>query len=67
MMRTDYESRDRLLSAAMSVVSTELYHRTNLPGPNDDAAEDYNDDMLLIAARAFVKAHEDQVVPEERT
>lgn len=65
MLKTDYESRDKLLVAALNVASTELYHRTRSPGPHDDASEDYNDDMLLAAAREFVAKHEDQRTPEE--
>jgi hypothetical protein len=65
MLKTDYESRDRLISAALNVAQSEIYQRSRLPGPNDDAEADYLDDQLLSAARSFVEAHKDQTIPEE--
>jgi hypothetical protein len=54
-----YDTRELLLSAAAGWMSSNHYFNSQSPGPWDDAEMALNDDRLLIAARSFVEAHED--------
>lgn len=62
MMNPEYDSRAKLLAAALSLLASEQHMQSRLPGPNDDDERDLQDERLLIAAREYVKAHEGQDV-----
>lgn len=53
-----FQAKLELLSAAVSCVCSDLSMQTRMPGPNDDAESQLNDENLLDVARRYVKAHE---------
>ncbi len=63
-MTIRYETRAKLLSAAASVMASRFYLESRLPGPNDDAEEEYNDHHLLVMAREYVEAHKEIITQE---
>lgn len=60
MTHDRYITREALLSQAATYLASEHhFNASHTPGPNDDAEMEYNEERLLLAARAFVEAHKD--------
>jgi hypothetical protein len=54
-MGNPHEARDKLIHAALTFVTTRMWQDMKLPGPTDDAEDEYNEERLAEAAKEYVE------------